>query len=82
MIDIPERIFRMFLMKDDEPCLCMSGKPFKLCHKLLIEGGSEDRRKLLAELLKVKKRKECLFGYKSDCSDKIVKAHSISKLHL
>ena len=82
MIDIGDVIYRMFEIEDEEPCLCMSGKPFKDCHKLLVQGEKENSKKLFAELLKIKKKKECLFGGGLDCNGGIVKAHSVSKKHL
>ncbi len=82
MIDISKTILGMLELHDEEPCICLSGKMFKDCHKLFIQSEKENTQKLFAELLKIKKKKECLFGNGIDCSGRIVKAHSISRKHL
>lgn len=82
MIDIAKTIFSMLELRDEEPCVCLSGKLFKDCHKIVFQSERENPKKLFAELLRIKKKKECLFGNGNDCSGRIVKAHSISRKHL
>ena len=82
MIHIAEVIAKMMSSQDNEPCPCMSGRLFKNCHKLKIYNEKENTKKLFAELIKIKRNKECLFGQGFDCDGRIIKAHSISKKFL
>ena len=82
LIDIADVFVRMLTTKDDDPCPCMSGQPFGGCHKLKLQKDKENPKKLLAELIRIKRNKECLYGKGYDCKGAIVKAHSVSKKYL
>ena len=68
--------------KDNDLCLCRSGKKYKDCHKLILERTEVNRTRLFYELLKLKGKKQCFFQGVSACSGDIVNAHSVSKKYL
>lgn len=68
-------------MKDDEPCLCNSGKPFKDCHKLSDLQKRVDLYNTQKEVLKIFKRKTC-YSQDEKCSLTKTASHSIPKSSL
>ena len=82
MISIPELIYRMVETADSDPCLCKSGKPFKDCHKLVLTDPKANSNQLFTEVLRIKKKRECLIVNGTECAGQVVKAHSISQRYL
>jgi len=82
MIDRNIILAKLLSAKDDDLCICLSGKKYKDCHKLFIDTEREHPAKIVSEILRTTIKKECLFGKGSDCEGKIVKAHSISRKYL
>lgn len=65
--------------KRNNPCLCGSGKKFKHCCLSRREelGNKRFRRYVIKKRFKEASIKDCLYFGDSDCSEKIIKAHSI-----
>ena len=68
-------------MKDDEPCLCDSGKAFKDCHKLTEIKERVDLYNIQKEVLKIFTKKTCYFQ-DENCSSTKTASHSIPKASL
>jgi hypothetical protein len=82
MLDRNVLLVKLLNAQDDDPCICMSGKKFKDCHKLFINKEIEHPAKIVSEILRTSIKKQCLFGKGSDCDGEIIKAHSISRKYL
>jgi hypothetical protein len=68
-------------IKDDEPCLCGSGKRFSECHKVYIENAEDNPFNIYKRTRKIKKDKKCY--YKDEfCNGIYTFSHSIPRQSL